>query len=447
MKAVFTRVGEYIGRSSLRQLGYSAVTAAFISLIAKGFGFVKEIVIAAHFGLSGGLDVYLMALILIGFPLSILLNAIQSILISIFASGEHSANGEGRLYTSTVTLTLIVLATVLPLWLVLLHYTLPWFASGFSIEKLQWLESAIYWLIPYYFFNGISLLGYGVLQAKKRFVTNGLLPIITSVAIIIIVLIFNQSNSWQVLVTALVVGAAIECIVVNIIIYKSSGFVRPVLFENVELKKLVKSSLVLLSGTFLAAISPLVGQSIAASLGDGTNAALGYGFRLPAALIGIIVTAIGITALPYFSALLAEGRMSYSLHSLEKLSRWLLILGLPFAAMLAFLSEPITSLLFQRGAFDVASVSRVSPIQQAYFMQLPFLLIVILCTKMLVALNKHGVVSFLSAIVVFIQVSLVWWLGTTHGAAGIAWGVTIATALASVVYFLLSRNILQKKIV
>lgn len=447
MKGVIQRVGEYISQSPLRQLGYSAVTVAFISLIARGFGFVKEIVIAAHFGLSGGLDVYLMAFILIGFPLSILLNAVQSILISMIASGECSANGEGRLYTSTIALTLIVLVIALPLWLVLLHYVLPWLASGFSTEKLQWLESAIYWLIPYYFFNGINLLAYGVLQAKKRFVTNGLLPVITSVATIMLVLIFNQSSSWQILVTALVVGTAIECIVVNIIIYKSNGFVRPVFFDNVELKKLAKSSLVLLTGTFLVAISPLVEQSIAASLGDGTNAALGYGFRLPAALSGILVTAIGITALPYFSALLAEGRMSYCLHSLEKLSRWLLILGLPFAVILAFFSEPIISLLYQRGAFDVASVSRVSPIQQAYFIQLPFLLIVILCIKILVALNKHSAVSILSAVVVFTQGGLVWWLGTTRGAAGIAWGVTIATVLASVMYFLLSRNILQKKIV
>ncbi len=444
MKDFYERINGLINLSPLRQLGFSAFTVASMSLVARVVGFLKEIAVASYFGLSSGLDVYVMAFVLIGVPASILLNAIHSVMVSTIASGRNKNNS--TIYTSTVVLTSLALLVLLPLWLFILNFNLPWLASGFSPEKLQWLETAIYWLIPYYFFNGANLLAYGVLQAKKRFVSNGLLPIITPAITMLLVIFFNDAGDWQVLIVALAIGAALEFLVVNTLLFRKKVIVKPHIFGNSDLKRLIQGSLVLMIGTSLASFSPIIEQSVAASVGNGTNVALSYGFRFPAALSGLLVTGVGIAVLPYFSLMLAEGKMSYCLHSLDKISRWLLILGIPLSVVLAFFSEQIISLFFQRGAFDATSVARVSPIQQAYFFQLPFALIVMLCIKTLVALNKNSVVSLIVAGTVIAHGSLVWWLGITRGATGIAWGSTISVILTAVVAFLLSRSFLLKKI-
>src|SRR6267143_5114199 len=143
----------FVERSPLRRLGHDALVTAMTSSVAKGLGFIKEVLIAAAFGLSGALDIYLVAVVLIGFPLSILLNAVQTALISALASDHAISDRGGRLYGATALVTLACLVVALPLWLLLLPSVLPWLASGFSLEKRHTLETALFWLVPYYFLN------------------------------------------------------------------------------------------------------------------------------------------------------------------------------------------------------------------------------------------------------------------------------------------------------
>src|SRR5436309_6546328 len=139
----------FVERSPLRRLGHDALVAAMTSLVAKGLGFIKEVLVAALFGLSGALDIYLVAFVLIGFPVSILLNAGQTALISALAAERSSSTDGGRLYAATILLTVASLAVLLPLWLLVLPKVLPWLASGFSPDKRQELETALFWLVPY----------------------------------------------------------------------------------------------------------------------------------------------------------------------------------------------------------------------------------------------------------------------------------------------------------
>src|SRR5258706_8598818 len=110
----------FVEGSPLRRLGHDALVAGMTSLVAKGLGFIKEVVVAALFGLSGALDIYLVAFVLIGFPVSILLNAGQTALISALAAQRSSSTEGGRLYAATTFLTVACLAVLLPLWLLLL---------------------------------------------------------------------------------------------------------------------------------------------------------------------------------------------------------------------------------------------------------------------------------------------------------------------------------------
>lgn len=405
-------------------------------------GFIKEIFVASVFGVSDALDVYLLAFVLIGFPLSILLNAIQTVMISSLAAARNNTERTGETYTSTLLVTLLAVGALLPIWLFALQALLPQLASGFPPEKLAWLESALVWMIPYYFLNGLNLLGYGVLQARQRFIQNGLLPVLTPLITIPIVYTYGGTHAWEMLVIALTAGALLEFVALNGMLARAGLFRRPD-FRSSELARILQNGKVLLPGTLIMALGPVAEQSIAASLSSGAVATLGYGFRLPAALNGIVVTAIGITVLPYFAALLADGKAGYCLHSLEKIGRWLLFLGLIFAAVLAFMSEIIVTLIYQRGVFDAAATARVYPIQQVYFLQLPFALLAMLGIRTLVALGRNGIVSLLTAIAVVMQIVLAWSLSTYFGTVGIAWGVTVASAFLAVTTFLWSRRFLK----
>lgn len=434
------RWNAYVARSPLRKLGHAALVATATSLLAKVLGFAKEVVVAAVFGLSGALDIYLVAFVLIGMPLSVLLNAVQTALIVHLSSGIGAEAAASR-FSATCLLTLAVLAVLLPIWLWALPYALPWLASGFSLDKRQALETALFWLIPYYFLNGFNLLGYGALQAQGRFLVNGLLPAATPVATMLVVLVWGASGGWQVLAVALAAGSAIEGLLLLIVLSRLGLLTIPTGLKGLD--TVAAASLALLPATFVQAIMPLVEQAIAAALGEGANAALAYGYKLPAALLGILATAIGITALPYFSAQIGQDNHAYSLHSLNKLTLALLAGGALLALPLGAYSSEIVALLYQRGAFDAAATERVAPIQFAYFMQIPFALVAMLGIKTLAALNLNSLISLYTVLGILLQVLLAYALTARHGLPGIAWAAVIVSALLALTSYLTARRSLR----
>lgn len=439
-----TRWQAWVARSPLRRLGHSALVAASASLLAKALGFAKEVVVAAAFGLSGALDVYLVAFVLIGAPVSIVLNAAQTALIAHFSSARLPPEDESDRFASMSLLVLAVLAVVLPFWLWALPSTLPWLASGFPAEKRMALETALHWLIPYYFLNAFNLLGYGVLQVKGRYLANGLLPAATPLAVMLVLLAWGGTG-WEILVVSLVLGSATETFLLLAALYRSgqSGrFVMPRRLSIKATKPIILASLALLPGTAMLAVGPVVEQAIAAALGEGANAALAYGYKLPAALQGILVTAIGITALPYFARQLEQP--AYCLHSLNKLVRWLMVGGALLVLPLGLASAELIGLLYQRGAFDAAATQRVAPIQVAYFAQIPFALLTMLGVKVMAALGLNGLNSVYTALAVLMQVALAYALGMHYGPSGIAWAATLVSALLAATTLLTARLTLVK---
>lgn len=437
------RWNAWVAASPLRRLGHAALVAVATALMAKILGFAKEVVVAAVFGLSGELDIYLVAFVLIGMPLSILLNAVQTALIAHLAS-SGDADGAATRFSATCLLMLAALAAVLPVWLLCLPHALPWLASGFPPSKLVTLETALYWLIPYYFLNGFNLLGYGALQAKGRFLANGLLPAVTPVVIMLAVLIWGSSGGWRVLAVALCVGTALESLLLLAVLSRLGFLAAPSRARFPKgIAPIILASLALLPGTFIQALGPLVEQAIAAAMGEGSNAALAYGYKLPAALQGILVTAVGITALPYFSAQIGQGNHAYSLHSLNKLAVGLLVGGALLVLPLGVFSPEIAALLYQRGAFDAAATGRVAPIQFAYFMQIPFTLVTMLGFKTLAALNLNGLISLYTALGVLLQALLAYALTARYGLPGIAWAGVIVSALFAITSYLTARRSLR----
>ncbi len=433
----------FVGTSPLRRLGHDALVAAGTSLAARGVGFAKEIVVAAHFGLSGNLDVYFVAFTLIGFPLAILLNAVQTAFIARLSANISETEGK-RLYGQTAVGTLLILLLILPLWLLFVPHALPWLASGFAPEKRQALETALLWLVPYYFLNGLNLLGYGVLQAKRRYLQNGLLPAATPLVIMLTLLVIGAASGWHILAAALVAGMATECAMLLMTLHRMGYIGLPRLAGLRAIKPVFTNSMALLPGTAIGSIVILVDQAIAASLGEGSNAALLYGYRLPAALQSLFVTAIGITALPYFAAQIAQRQHSYCLHSLKRLFWTLGVGGMLIAFPLVIFSPEITALLYQRGAFDAAAVARVVPIQTAYFIQIPFALLAMLGIKTLAALERNAQVSLVVATAAFLQGTLAYFLARQFGAAGIAWAATAISALIAITAFFAARAVLKQ---
>lgn len=142
--------------------------------------------------------------------------------------------------------------------------------------------------------------------------------------------------------------------------------------------------------------------------------------------IGVFALAVSTVVFPKIAQHAAEGRLDLLAEDYRRGMRLILLVNVPAAAGLMALAEPITRVLFERGAFTAADTERMAPVLAASALALPFLAFVSLALRAFYARKdtrtpvRAAWWSFL--VNVGASVALMGWLGAT----GLALAATVA---------------------
>jgi putative peptidoglycan lipid II flippase len=435
LQSVHFRLGSITRRALTQPMARAAMLYTGMTGGVKVASFVKEAVVAAAFGVSGAMDTYLMGLMLIGVPSSLLLNAVQTALIPFFVEVRErdGTQGTASFLRSAASATLLAMTALLLLWFALLPWIIGIVGHGFDPAKRDAVRSIFLWLIPYYFLNGLNLLGHGALQAEKRFLPTALAPLCTILVTIGIVLGTGGGDVHK-LVLGLVIGSVLEWMVLHWQLHRGGASLLP---GNIsltpEILRIAKGSAVLVGGTFVLCFSPMIEQGLASGLGKGTVAAMGYAFRLPAMVSGLLVTAVGVTVLPFFSEMVARKDNAGCERAFRRYAFVLLAGGCVLMLALVAFSEPLVALGFQRGVFSPEDTRLVAQIQRAYLVQMPGALVGMLAMRLLVAQGAYAVVTAVNSLTVIGSGALAWTLSKHLGPVGIALGLSIGATVSAVI--------------
>jgi putative peptidoglycan lipid II flippase len=333
------------------------------------------------------------------------------------------------------------MAVAILLWLAALHWTIDIVGHGFDPARRVVVRAMFLWLVPYYFLAGLNLLGQGALQADKRFLSSALIPVCTTLVTIAIVLAAGGSDV-HVLVLSLVVGSFLESLALHWQLRRGGLSLLPRRISlTPEIRRVAKASAVLLGGSFVVSFGPMIEQGLASGLGKGTIAAMGYAFKLPAMLSGILVTAVGITVLPFFSEMLARRDNIGCERAFRRYALALLGGGTLLVLSLVAFSAPLVALVYQRGAFSAEDTQLVAQIQRAYLIQIPGALVGMLAMRVLVAQGAYFIVAVNSGVSVLASGTLAWALSRRLGAVGIALGLSIVVTIsATTLVFMVLRR-------
>ncbi|MEW5886682.1 MAG: lipid II flippase MurJ [Pseudomonadota bacterium] len=401
-----------------------------MSLLPKAVAIAKDMVVAMQFGATQTLDIYLMAFVLIGVPVSIVVVAMQTTLIPALA--DKDASGSAGLLGGAVKLATGLLALALPIWLVLLPVALATLYPQSEPDTRQALLMACLWLIPYYFINGINWLLYGALQARKAFWPNALLPGLFPLAIMVAVWWMPGADIRSLLIGT-VIGSLLEFAVLYRVL-KRRRLLRLRDTAGSGLLPVVRLATPLMAGGIIAAFAPVIEQLIAFRLGPGAVSLLSFGGKVPAALNGLLVTAVGIVVLPHFAELIVRRDWGQCRMLHLRLSGIALGGGVLIAAIGMALAVSIIELLFERGAFTSADTQNAAAIMRAYLLQLPFLLLAIVSMRALVALGKTLTLTWITTGQLLLGASLAYVLSAEHGVVGVALGTSVAAMVGAVLF-------------
>ena len=359
---------------------------SFGTSLSKLAGCIRQIFIAAAFGVGVTYDAFNYAYIIPGFLLIIiggingpLHNAVVAVLTPL-----NKKNGGIVLTQVSIKLSILLLILAILIYsnssllIDLLAPNLSYEAKSIATYQLQILTPCI----PLSGFIGLS---FGALNSQRKFFLSSISPAITSVTIIFFILfswIFNQENTSSnfftytgLLAFATLTGTLIQ-FVVQIWEINKIGLLRLEstfnLFKDEE-RRIFKLIIPASISSGLSQINVFIDMFFASSF-QGAASGLAYGNFLIQAPLGILSNSLILPLLPKFSKLRSEKDERGLQKKLISGIEYCFLTAIFLTGFFITFNNQIVQLVFQRGSFDYSATLKVKNILIAYAVGIPFYL-------------------------------------------------------------------------
>lgn len=434
----------------------SAFVVSFFTLLARFFGFIRDIFFAKYLGSGMLADIFLTAFKLPNFFRNIFAEgAFNSAFIPIFSSelakncDDRDINQTNIIYFSRNIFSMLLYSLLI--FTLIIEIFMPtvinMIASGFNKipEKFELTVSLS--RITFFYLIFISLVSFmsGILNSMNKFAAVSVCPIILNITFIIfsIASSYFSINIARLLSYAVVVGGILQFFWLLIFTIKEKVILYPVYPKIDSLTKNFFKNFfngVLSSG--IIQINSIVDSIMAARIA-GAISFIYYADRISQLPLALIGTAISISILPVLSKKISLEDNNVLETQNDSLFVGLL-LGLPCMVGLYFFSDIAVPLLFERGAFTKTDSLAVVSCLKIYAFALPAFIVIKILQTIFFA-NKDTKTpmkaSFVSLLInIILNIMLIKFFSYR--------GIILSTVLASFanVFILVFMLIKQKKI-
>ena len=403
------------------------LTVGVITLLIKGLGFYKELIIAENFGLSELLDTFLIAMLIPGFISTVFLGSYSNVFIPNYIKELKQDGNIKSFQTTSLLITLGIAIVFIIIAYLFTDVYLQTVFEGHTEQYYNLIKTQLYYLLPCIVLWSLSSLMIGVLNVNNEFFYSSLGGIFMSLGIICSLVFFRDVLQEKVLAVG-VLGGSVAGICYTLIIALNKKVIhlgRPD-FLNENIIILIKQIPAKVSSALINAVNPIVDQFFSAQLVIGSIAALNYGLKIPMFVIGLIGIALGNVLLPYFSNFAADDFRN-ALLKLRKVLKYNLIICIIIAAVLFLSSEFLVALIYERKAFTAKDTQIVFRVQEMYILMIPFYVSGLIMNRFLTAINKNNFLVVTSTVSLLLNIILNYILIEKMGVLGLA----LATSLVS----------------
>ncbi|MBV9576656.1 MAG: murein biosynthesis integral membrane protein MurJ, partial [Gammaproteobacteria bacterium] len=433
----------------------STSVVVVMTMISRVFGFLRDMITASIFGASAQFDAFSIAF------------RIPNLMRRLFAEGSFSqafvpilseyqkqkSQEEAQRFinamSGTLGLTLLVV-TILGM------LTAPWivriFAPGFetSGERFALAVTMLRITFPYLMLISLTAFSGAILNTYSRFWVAAFTPVFLNIIMIGTAIWLSPRFAEP------IIGLAWGVFIAGIVqLFFQWPFLknlhllpRPTVnFKDPGVRRVLKLMVPALFGVSVGQINLLVDSVFASLLVVGSVSWLYYSDRLMEFPLGVFGVAISTVILPHLSRHHATQSNEYFSLTLDWALRAVLLIGVPAGVVLAVMSGPMLSTLFQYGRFDGHAVRMASQSLTAFAIGIaPFMLVKILAAGFYAKQDMRtpvriAVVAMISN--TLLNILLIWPLA--HA------GIALATSLAALIntsclfYFLRKRNYYQPR--
>ncbi len=355
----------------LRQPNGLVIASAIVALGFLGsrlLGVVRTSAIADTFGMSPELDAYWVAFRIPDLIFQVLAGAtLGSAFIPVFTrltkreSSEKAWDLAGNI-VSTILMTTIILCLIM---LIIAPWIVPLFSPGLGEDIGREKEltdkaislTRIMLLSP--LFLAVSGMVTGILNARQQFFLPALAPMLYNIGIIFGALVLAKQWGIEGLTIGVLIGSGLHLVI------QLPGIIRTDIWSRfkinlrdkaaTEVRRLMAPRVI---GLIAGQVNFIVTTTIFASkVGSSAISSITYAWLiagLPVALFGM---ALSTAAFPRMAEQFAEGNSVDLSRTISRVLRTMMFLAIPAALGLAFLRDPATTAILERGAFTSADTA------------------------------------------------------------------------------------------
>lgn len=361
--------------SSSRGMIRSIVTLGGWTLVSRGAGLVRELMMAAYLGAGPVADAFNVAFSLPNmFRRFFAEGAFNQAFVPLYAKkleGGEGAEDFAQNAFSGMTAFLIVFSLIGTLIMPLLVWAM---AAGF-VGDGRFDMAVDFGRITFCYIGFISLFALlsGILNAHGHFAEAGAVPVLMNLVFIAAMFLASRMG-WDMGTTLAwttpVTGAA--QLAWTMYAARRIGFVPHLRWPRLtpDFKRLmVNMGPALLVGGVVQ-INLLVSRQVASGT-EGAISWLVYADRLYQLPLGVVAIAVGTVLLPELSRRLQAGDAAGGREAFNRGTEFALLLTLPAAVALVVIAFPITEVLYQRGAFGADDTAATALALAIYGLGLP----------------------------------------------------------------------------
>lgn len=354
-------------------------TVGGLTAVSRIAGFARDILTASLLGAGPMADAFVIAIKLPNLARRLFADgAFMVTFVPQYAAerGERGSKAALAFAGEVLAAMLTVLIPLTLLALLAMPGILAVIAPGFVDDPVRGALALDYARLafPYLMLMSVAALLGGVLNAHERLAPFAAAPILFNL-VLIAALLFGLRLAGSP-GRALAIGVALSGIVQLLwlaLACRRHGLSIRLMRPRIgpRLRRLVVLMGPGAIGTGIIQIQMVLNTLIASFLPAGAVSALYYADRLTQLPLGIVGIALGTALLPTLTRLLVEGRTEAAAATQSRAIEIALLLGLPAAAGLILLAQPIIQVLFERGAFGPHETAAVAGAVAAYAAGIP----------------------------------------------------------------------------
>jgi putative peptidoglycan lipid II flippase len=403
-------------------------------------GLVREVVAARYFGTTGPMSAFTAAFQVPNLVRSLFADsALSAAFVPVFTELlEHKKRKEAfQLAAALFGLILTVLSVITVLFMLLAGVIMPLFVENAALDDLAVGLSRV--LFPIVILLGLNGLLVGMLNAHDHFAIPAISPLVWNVVIIGCLVgltpLFEGDDRIYAYAIGVLAGTAVQLAMCFPVLRYLHIPVR-ISFHwrrvGGDISRVLLLMLPVTIGLGLINFNLLINTYFGFRISDEAPAAIEKAFRIYMLPQGMFSVAVATVLFPALSRLVAredwEGLRALQGNGIRQIA----LLLIPAAAVTIALAEPVTRLVYQRGAFDAESTEQVSEALFWFSFSLPFSGFNLLLTRTFFSLQRPWTPTALAGVTLAINVAVSAALYEPLGIGGVVLGTVVSTAAMTV---------------